>query len=182
MATTSNVSAGKPKIGGAISVAPSGTTLPTDASTALANAYVNLGYVSEDGLTRSITRDSEVIKAWGGDPVLTVQTDFAETFQFTLIEVLNVDVKKIVFGDTNVTGTLATGITATVNAKELPEKVYVIETVQNGAVSRIVIPSGKVTEIGDIQYVDGEPIGYQVTVTGLPDASGNTSYEYTINS
>lgn len=180
MASTSNVSAGKPKIGGAISVAPKGTTLPTDATTALAEAFSNLGYVSEDGLTRGITRDSEAIKAWGGDTVLTTQTDFAETFKFTLIEVLNVDVKKVVFGDTNVTGTLSAGITAKVNSAELPEKVYAIDMVQNGAVSRIVVPAGKVTEISDIVYADGEPIGYEVTVTALPDSAGNTSYEYTV--
>ena len=180
MASVSNVSAGKPKIGGAISVAPTGTTLPTDAVTALGNDFANLGYVSEDGLTRGITRDSDVIKAWGGDPVLTIQTDFAETFQFSLIEILDVNVKKVLFGDANVTGTLATGITAKVNSAELPEKVYAIDMIQNGAVSRIVVPHGKVTEIGDIVYADGEPIGYEITVTGLPDTAGNTSYEYTV--
>lgn len=181
MASTSNVSAGKPKIGGAISVASIGVTLPTDATTALATGFNNLGYVSEDGLTRGITRDSEAIKAWGGDTVMTTQTDFAETFQYKLIEILNVEVKKVTFGDANVTGDLTTGITTKVNSAELPAKVYVIDMVQNGAVSRIVVPNGKVTEIGDIVYADGEPIGYEITVTALPDATGNTSYEYTVN-
>jgi len=180
MATVSNVTAGKPKIGGAIFVAPVGTALPTDATTALNEAFVGLGYVSEDGLTQSITRDSEVIKAWGGDTVMTTQTDFAETFTFKLIEALNVDVKKLIFGDTNVTGTLTTGITAITNSKELPAKSFVIEMVQNDALVRKVIPNAKVTELGDIVYSDGEAIGYEPTITALPDATGNASYEYTV--
>lgn len=180
MANVANVTAGKPKIGGAIFVAPIGTTLPTDATTALDNAFVGLGYVSEDGLTQSITRDSEAIKAWGGDTVMTTQTDFAETFSFKLIEALSADVKKVIFGDSNVTGNLTTGITTITNSKELPAKVFVIEMVQNSAIVRKVIPNGKITELGDIVYSDGEAVGYEPTITALPDASGNASYEYTI--
>lgn len=180
MANVANVTAGKPKIGGAIFVAPIGSTLPTDATTALDAAFVGLGYVSEDGLTQSITRDSEAIKAWGGDTVMTTQTDFAETFSFKLIEALSADVKKVIFGDSNVTGDLTTGITTITNSKELPAKVFVIEMIQNSAIVRKVIPNGKITELGDIVYSDGEAVGYEPTITALPDASGNASYEYTI--
>ena len=39
MPTVSNVSAGKPKVSGAVFRAPLGTTLPTDATTSLGNAF-----------------------------------------------------------------------------------------------------------------------------------------------
>ena len=182
MANTSNVAAGKPKVGGAVSVAPTGTTLPVDATTALAAAFVNLGYISEDGMTQAIARDSENIKAWGGDTVMTTQTDFSETFTFTLIEVLNTDVKKVIFGDDNVSGALATGITSAVNSKELSAKSFVVEMIQNSNLVRIVIPNGKVSELGEVSYTDGEAVGYEVTITALPDANGNCSYEYVIAS
>lgn len=180
MATVTNVAAGKPKIGGAVSVAATGTTLPTDATTALNAAFKNLGYISEDGMTRALTRESDNIKAWGGDTVLAIQTEFGETFQFRLIESLNIEVKKVVFGDDNVTGTLAAGITTTVNSKELAEHAWVIDMVTRDAVTRIVIPNGKVTEIGEITYSDSDVIGYDITVTAFPDTTGNTSYEYTV--
>ncbi len=177
--TVTNVSAGKPKAGGAIWTAPIGTTLPTDATTALDVAFKCLGYCSEDGVTNSNSPESETIKAWGGDTVLTIQTSKDDTYQFTLLEVLNLDVLKFVYGSTNVSGTLATGITITANSKELPSQILVIDmNMRDEAVKRIVIPICKVSEVGDIQYADDDAVGYETTVEAMPDTSGNTHYEY----
>lgn len=175
-----NVTVGKPKIGGAISVGATNLTMPTDATSTLAAGFTNLGYVSEDGLTQAITRDSEAIKAWGGDTVMVTQTEFVETFSFTLIETLDINVKKAMFGDGNVTGSLAAGIVTEVNSDELTAHAWVIDMITNGSLTRIVVPNAKVTEIGDITYVDGEPVGYELTITALPDSNSNASYEYTV--
>ncbi len=79
-----NVSAGKPKPTGAIWVAPLGTALPTDTTDELVG-FECLGYCSDDGLTNSTNLESETIKAWGGDTVLTIQTSKEDTFGFKLI-------------------------------------------------------------------------------------------------
>jgi hypothetical protein len=178
MPSSSNVSAGKPKVTGAIFIAPVGTTLPTDSTTALNSAFVELGYASDAGVVNSESRETETIKAWGGDTVLKPFAGKEDTFQFTLIEALNVNALKLVYGDSNVTGDLTNGISIKSAAEDLDYHSFVIEMVLNGAVKRIVIPSAKVTEVGDITYADGEAIGYDTTLSAVPDAVGGTHYEY----
>ena len=158
---------------------PAGMTcLGASPSTPFPAGFTGLGYISEDGITESITRESEDIKAFGGDVVLSTQTEFSNTFQLTLIEVLNVDVLKEVFGSSNVSGALGTGITVNVNSAELTERAWVFDLIVRGAVERLVIPNGKITEVGETTYSDSDVIGYDITITAFPDSSGNTQYKY----
>lgn len=178
MSEVGNVSASKPKVGGAIHSAPLGTALPTDAVIALNSKFKSLGYVSEDGVANEDKRDTEEIKAWGGDTVQDVQKGKSDTFKYKLIEALNVDVLKEVYGDDNVTGDLTAGIIVKVNSNELLAHCLVIDMLLNNALKRVVIPKGKIKEMSEIKYADSEVIGYEVTVSAYPDANGNTHYEY----
>ena len=179
MGTVGNVSAGKPRAAGAIFIADADSTLPTTADEALDSAFVEVGYASDAGVVNANSRTSETIKAWGGDVVLETQTEKTDRFTITFIEMMKPEVLKIVHGDSNVSGTITNGITVNVNSSELESHAWVIDMIlRGGALKRIVIPYGKVTEVADVNYKDNEAVAYQVTISASPDAAGNTHYEY----
>ncbi|MHC6175470.1 phage tail tube protein [Glutamicibacter sp. X7] len=177
--SAANVSVGKPTAAGGIYAGDTTITAPTDARTALPSGLNGMGYVSDEGLTNSIETDTETIVAWGGDAVLTVRTSRQETFTFVFIETHELVLKEV-YGPDNVTVDATTGDIAVLhNAKELPNRLYVFEILMTGnKVKRIVVPNAKVNEIGDVVYVDGEAIGYEVTLGAFPDENGNTAIEY----
>ena len=180
MATNAtNVTVGKPKVGGAVHFAPLGTTLPTDATTALDNTFVDLGYVSEDGLTNNNSPESDTVKAWGGDTVLNLQTDRPDSFALTLIESMNVNVQKAIYGEDNVVVDANGNVSIKATAQDMPSGAWVFDMIlKGGRAKRIVVPSGTISELGEITYKDDEVVGYNITITDVPDASGVYHYEY----
>ena len=177
--TATNVSTGKGKLTGYLYYAPTSTTAPTDATTTLASAFKSLGYVSDDGVTNAFSRESEDIKDWNGTPVLAAQTDVTDTWQLTLIEAKNPEVLKAVFGTSAVVMSSTTLKGLKVDAAEAGNFMFVIEMVMSGnSKKRVVIPNGKISEVGDIVYAPGEPIGYEITITCMPDSSNKLHYEY----
>lgn len=179
----SNVSSGKPNIGGAVFRAPIGTAFPTDATSALGPAFVNMGYISQEGVTNSKNRESTEVKAWGGDTVMDAQTGKADTFKIKFIESKRLEVLKAAHGNSNVSGDdLSTGITIRENSAELDESVFVIETIMGDTFKRIVIPDGKPKEIGDVIYKDDEPVAYEMTIAAYPSdlMNGDTHREHMV--
>lgn len=178
MADIKNVSAAKPKVGGAIHIGTKKSSLPKDALSEL-TGFTSLGYISEDGLTNENEMDTETIKAWGGDTVLALNKGSEDKFTFTLIESLNIEVLKYVFGSSNVEGTIETGITIKSNSKSKDDLPIVIDMImKDNILRRIVIPSGSILETGEITYKDDEAIGYEITVLAKPDSEENSHYEY----
>lgn len=177
--TSSNVTASKPRIAGSVFRAATTATKPTDATSSLGAAFTALGYVSEDGVTNGNNPETEQVKAWGGDVVLNTLTGKEDTFKFKLLEALNVDVLSAVYGSSNVSGTLATGITVKAKSDDLEESMYVIDMIlKNNVLKRIVIPNATISEVSEISYKDADAVGYEITIMATPDASGYTHYEY----
>lgn len=172
------VSTGKPKITGSVFSAPLGTRLPGNVADALDAAFVHHGYCSDDGVTNGNSPETDKIKAWGGAVVLVIQKGKEDTFKMKLIESLNVNNIKAVYGSANVSGDLENGVTVNVNAEEAEGRSWVIDVAMNKAIKRIVIPEATISEMGEIKYADSEAVGYEITLSAVPDGSGNTHYEY----
>lgn len=175
----SNVTTGKPKKSGAVFRAPLGTILPTDTSSELDSAFTALGYVSEDGVTNSNAPDTDTVKAWGGDTVLVINNGKSDTFQLALLEAINAEALKSVYNTDNVTTTEDGTIQVKANNDDGEHYSYVIDMIlRDNAAKRIVIPDAVLTDLDDITYTDSDPVSYNMTLTAMPDDSGNTHYEY----
>lgn len=174
-----NVSTGKPNISGGVWVAPLGTVIPESATSALPEACVCLGYVSEDGLTNANDMEVNEIKAWGGMIVYRSLTSLNDTFKFSLIESENADVLKAVYGSENVTVDASGNVAISIKAEDPEEKVFVFElALRGGRKKRIVVKDGAITARDEIVYNDSDAIAYGITVSAYPDADGNTHQEY----
>lgn len=160
-------------VGGKVWKAPLGTLAPTTA-TATVTGYTNLGYLSEDGFTEADDVDTEEITAWqNGTLVRRVITSQAKTFEFVCIESTPAVMELRHPGSTVAGGALA--------VKALKSGIYfalVFDVIDGATHLRIVAPKCEVTDFEDIEYQNGEAIGYGVTVTVYPDADGVVIYKY----
>jgi hypothetical protein len=153
-----------PADGAAVFAAPIGTALPTDASTDLDPAFVDLGWVSEEGVSNGISRETTKHYAWGGDVVKTTQDRYTETVKFALLE-SSPEVLQVVYGTANVVADDTAGtIEVHHSSHKLAHQSFVIEFVDGESVGRIVIEDGLVTEMDDVKYSHKELLMYGLTV------------------
>lgn len=156
---------------GEVSFAATGSTLPTDHSTALDGAFVGLGYNDESGVSETIGESRQAITAWqNGDEVRNIRTAHTVTYDFTCIET-NEAVLEAYYGD------YAAG-TVEIKGDMATRGCWVIEVVDGDDVTRIVIPDGEVTGRGGVSYVGTGAVAYPMTITCYPDSSGVKAYQY----
>jgi hypothetical protein len=162
---------------GGVLVGTAGATLPVNASTA-PTGFSALGLIGEDGLSETADRSTDQVRAWGGSLARTLQTEFSLSYTFQFIET-NPAVLRAIHGVANVTaGSTAAELAIKVNKEQLPILPYVFEVKDGDNRIRIVIPSGQITNVGDITYSHNDIIRYEVTVTCYADAAGQEAYKY----
>ena len=167
--TASNVLVG---VTGGVFFAPTGTALPTSPSASKNAAFLEVGYLTEDGITQSIGDTTTEIKAWqNADVVRRIQTDHSAQFKLVLMET-NANTLAAYSGDNYSAGV------EQVKGGVMPRKAWILDVVDGSNLIRIVIPDGQITERGDIQYVNGDAITRPITIECYPDASGVKAYIY----
>ena len=175
--STDNVSSTKGVRGGYIFVAPVGTTLPTDYSTALPTAYKCLGFISEDGYVETVDSDSEDLVDMNGDLMDSPQTSRVESAQLTLAEIKAMTLK-LMYGDENVTDKAGV-ITVKHNGNSNSTWVVVLDLLlKNNRKWRKVVPLFQCSELDDLTLAVGELAARALTAKYLTDGDGNTCYDY----
>ena len=174
------VTVGSAAATGAIWVAPKGTTLPADATTALPSTFTLLGFTSDAGVQISESKSSESVRAWEArTEVYTVTTEYTENVSFTPIQ-CNEDVAKLTWGADHVTVDSQTGaITKEHTGDTLDPVVIVVETVPRTGIVNRYCGTYQLSERGE-QTLDGTQVdGRQLTFNAIADEHGVTTYEHT---
>jgi hypothetical protein len=154
-------------VSGAVSVGPTTATAPTGATGAL-TGFVDLGYVSDAGVTEARSRDTNDIRAWqGGALVRTLITSGTLTYNFVLLETKSETVE--LFYGTTVVESAADGSFVVVPTSTGGRQSFVIDVVDGAELIRTYLPQAEVSEVGDHVYVNSEAVGYEVTITAYPD-------------
>lgn len=168
---TLNASAVRVGISGELSVAPTGTAAPTSSTAALNASFIGMGYVSEDGVTESWDDTIERIIAWQNATVVrAVSSESVATFQLTLIENKG-KVQELFYKGSTIAVVSAAQWKIDVKAAQADQRSFVIDVVDGSKHYRIYIATGEVTERGDVVYANGEPIGFDITITAYPDSN-----------
>jgi hypothetical protein len=154
---------------GKIYHAPVGTTLPTDTTTALAIGFVEVGYISDEGVSADPEESTSDIRAWGGDLVRRVINEYGETYGFTMLET-NANSIEAYYGNGDET--------AWEGKQAEIRKAWVLHITDGAAIRRIVLPDAQVTDRGGITYATSEAIAYPVTVSTYPNGTGVHSFHY----
>ena len=178
--TVSEIQVSQSTISGAVLRAPSGTPLPSDASTALNAAFKNLGHIGQEGITWARDVATEDVKDMNGATLRTVQTDFSKSFTAPFLQSRNEDLLNAIFGDANVAVTAATVssgriVTFSDQGRVSEQAPIVIETVDGDAVKRTLVSFSQVTQVEEGPWVGSAVQQFTVTFSAYPDESGNYS-------
>lgn len=134
---------------GSVHVAPVGTALPTTHADALNAAFVDLGYINEDGATFSDDKTKEPIPVWQSFyPLRYVVTDASASIAFALRQ-WDVNTVPLAFGGgavTDVAGPPAHFLYTPPDPEEIDERACVIEWAVDTYSFRLIIPKVMVTE------------------------------------
>lgn len=170
MTNAQNVRVG---ITGAVYKAPPGTPLPTSSTAALNAAYRNLGFVSEDGIEENWEDSVDDIIAWqNASNVRSVTTGSVLSLALTLIETTGAVLEMFHRGST-MTEPTAGNFRLDVKPVVADPSLWVLDVVDGLKIVRLSVGNGEIVERGAVQYKNGEPVAYPVTLRGYPDAAGN---------
>lgn len=151
--------------------APKGTALPTHPTDTLAEAWKEVGYVSEDGITWHHGRSAESLKDWSNTIRRQHQSQDDKTVTVPIISTTK-EVLETIFGAGNVVSAVATaahGNLVSVEVKEgtlSGEEAFLFLMKDGDDAFMLGTTSGFITTLDDISFAPGAAITWNATVSG----------------
>lgn len=173
-----------PRVSGSCLKAPLKTPLPTKSYEALDSAFIDNGFVNEDGIKQKEDRSTTDVFVWGGDLAGTLQEKYSRTVSLTLLQFLNEEVLKTGYGSSNVTSTAATSqngmeLAVKMNPRLLDTVSWVFDGFYQDTLARIVLPIARVVTIGEVDMTHKKYMSLEITgLKCYPDDQGNHGYMY----
>lgn len=167
---TNDVKLGIGKAAGYFYHAPKNTALPADPLAELGEAWENVGYVAEDGITWHHGRTATPLKDWARQIMRQIQEDSTGTVQVPIIST-TAEVLKTIFGEEHVTETAASTAHGKLAAVEVEEGVisgeeaFLFIMKDGDDVMMLGTQNGFITEVGDVAFAPGDPITWDATVS-----------------
>lgn len=152
---------------GEIYVAPVGTALPANESSALNAAFVGLGLCSEDGVTLTVTPDVQEFRSWQRREPVRRELQGREARVSFALQQFDEDSVPLAFGGGSIS-TVSSGhyrYDLPDPAAGIDERALVADIVDGSTTWRIVCPRGNVMEAVETQFNRG-------TLSQLPIAFG----------
>lgn len=158
--------------------APEGTTLPTSATGAGATldaAFLDPGWITQEGLVKNVNESSTDINAYGTtSPVRTLITASKVTFALTFLEsnpVSTAIYNRLALNSITVNPTDGS-FDLTEGAPRVQYYSAVFDMVDGLNHLRAVVPQVQVTDRGQFAIAAGSAITYNTTLTAFPGSDG----------
>lgn len=179
-----NVTTGGPVEGGCAYVSfADEPNVPTNAATDLtaqSSGFENLGELSDQGWTHSVSTSVNKFKGYHGTTLLTEVSDEEHTLKLELTEVVRPSANKLRYGSPAVT-TNASGEVTEIRPSAIPGQIVCIvidELFSNNIKQRTVFPRAKVDSVDDEAHRKGSLLVYGITFNLLVDENNVPYYQY----
>ena len=157
---------------GSVYIAPKGTTAPVDLDTAWPAGWVDLGYLSDDGVELTYSTETEDINAWQSlSPVRKVLTGVDMTLGFTAIE-LKTTTMTLYFPSATMSDVSGTVHKLSIPAAPAPdERAIGLEWIDGDIKNRLIIARGEVTDREALTLARSGAVGLGMTVSAYADSA-----------
>lgn len=159
---------------GAVYVGPEGTTAPTSSSSALDAAFLDLGGLTPDGVTRTHPGegDTTVLKYWqNGEQCRTLRSSSEDplTYQMVIRDTTVAAVETQ--WDVTITQTATEGSYVIDAGKTPTVRALVFDLIDGAELERQHAPKASVTSVGDITYNGDDTVNLDLTFAADRDAT-----------